>query len=345
MDICVSVIVPIYNVKKYINRGIENLLAQTYENFEIILVDDGSTDGSLEICTEWASKDDRILTLHQKNQGSGSARNSGIEAARGKYIYFFDVDDEIDENLLSYNVEVIEQQKVDMIIFGYTNVEQKYNSETVVSFPEIKINSNDDLKRVYVDLCVLKVNGFAWNKFYRKSFLDNNNLRFENQRIQQDEVFNLKVYKYLEKGFVSSKILYTYYVYDKGNTRSRFIPDRFDICKSVREHFETLRTFWNLKDSRFESYLNKRVYNGVMSCLLFNLTHPQCQWTKKQKQWEMKRSMGDRLTKLAFDYAEKEEPSFEQKLYRKACRDESLLEIIVYTRLFRLFRYLYRKII
>ena len=152
MDICVSVIVPIYNVKKYINRGIENLLAQTYENFEIILVDDGSTDGSLEICTEWASKDDRILTLHQKNQGSGSARNSGIEAARGKYIYFFDVDDEIDENLLSYNVEVIEQQKVDMIIFGYTNVEQKYNSETVVSFPEIKINSNDDLKRMWISV-------------------------------------------------------------------------------------------------------------------------------------------------------------------------------------------------
>lgn len=341
----VSVVTGIYNVAKFLPNGLYYILNQTYKNIEVILVDDGSTDSSGLICDNVAREDCRVKVIHKRNGGLGSARNSGIEAARGKYIYFFDVDDEIDENLLSYNVEVIEQQKVDMIIFGYTNVEQKYNSETVVSFPEIKINSNDDLKRVYVDLCVLKVNGFAWNKFYRKSFLDNNNLRFENQRIQQDEVFNLKVYKYLEKGFVSSKILYTYYVYDKGNTRSRFIPDRFDICKSVREHFENLRTFWNLKDSRFESYLNKRFYNGVMSCLLFNLTHPQCQWTKKQKQREMKRIMGDRLTKLAFDYAEKEEPSFEQKLYRKACRDESLLEIIVYTRLFRLFRYLYRKII
>ena len=101
MDICVSVIVPIYNVKKYINRGIENLLAQTYENFEIILVDAGSTDGSLEICTDWASQDDRMLAVHQKNQGSGGAGNSGIEAARGKERELFDVDEEIDEKLLS----------------------------------------------------------------------------------------------------------------------------------------------------------------------------------------------------------------------------------------------------
>ena len=89
----------------------------------------------------------------------------------------------------------------------------------------------------FVDLFVLNMNGFPWNKFYRKSFLNKYGIKYENQRIQQDEVFNLKVYKRLEKAFISSEILYTYYIYSNGNTRSRFIYDRFDIYKSVRQHF------------------------------------------------------------------------------------------------------------
>lgn len=330
----VSVIIPIYNVRKFIERGLNNVLAQTYQDFEILLSDDGSTDGSYEECQKWVLKDSRIRVLHQENKGAGAARNHGINEAKGKFIYFFDIDDEIKPNLLEYCVEKMDEKNVDFICFGYENVETTYNSKVTVSFPETHITSNIDLRDLYVDQFVMKVNGFPWNKFYRKSFLDKHYLRYEDQRIQQDEVFNLKCYRCLEKAYLSPEVLYTYYVYEKGNTRSRFIPDRFDIYKSVREHFEALKSFWNLKDARFDDYLNNRFYISVMQCILFNLTHPQCTWTKQQKKDEMNRIMNDPMTLQSFVYAENNIRAIEQCLYRKACRDKSLFLIFFYVRLF-----------
>ncbi len=337
-DIEVSVIVPIYNVEGFIDRGIKNLLAQTYRKFEIILVDDGSTDGSLDKCNEWAQKDERIKVLHQDNQGSGGARNKGIDNAAGKYIYFFDIDDEISQELLERNVEKMVSYDVDFLLFGYKCVETEYPIECTVSFPSRLICSNDELKNCFMDLVVFKMNGFPWNKFYRKSFLDKHNLRFENQRIQQDEVFNLKVYQYLDKAYISSDVLYTYYIYYKGNTRSNFIPDRFDIYKSVRKHFEDLKSHWKFDDKRLDDYLNRRFYHDVINCMMFNLTHPRCNFSKKQVDEEMDRIMGDPLTEEAFEYAKNNEKGIEQKLYRTVCRNKSMLQIKICVSVFSFLR-------
>lgn len=330
----ISVIIPIYNVRRFIERGLTNVLNQTYQDYEILLSDDGSTDGSYEECQKWALKDSRIRVLHQENKGAGAARNHGINEAKGEFIYFFDIDDEIRPNLLEYCVRTMNEKEVDFICFGYENVETTYNSKVIVDFPETHITSNSDLRDLFVDQFVMKVNGFPWNKFYRKSFLDEHNLRYEDQRIQQDEVFNLKCYRYLEKAYLSPEVLYTYFVYEKGNTRSRFIPDRFDIYKSVREHFESLKSFWNLRDSHFDDYLNKRFYTSVMQCMLFNLTHPLCSWTTQQKKDELNRIMSDPLTLQSFLYAENNVPGLEHRLYRKACRNQSLFQIKLYTSLF-----------
>lgn len=333
----VSVIIPIYNVRRFIERGLKNVFAQSCQDFEILLSDDGSTDGSYEECQEWALKDSRIRVLHQENKGAGAARNHGIEEARGEFIYFFDIDDEICPNLLEYCVKIMNEKDVDFICFGYDNVETTFKSKMTVSFPETLITSNLELKNLYVDQFVMKVNGFPWNKFYRKTFLDKHNLRYEDQRIQQDEVFNLKCYRYLERAFLSPEVLYTYYVYEKGNTRSRFIPDRFDIYKSVRKHFEELKDFWSLNDIRFNDYLEKRFYTSVMQCMSFNLTHPNCKWTKQQKKDEIERIMSDPLTIQSFKYADTHERGLEQRLYRKACRNQSLFQIKLYTSLFDMF--------
>lgn len=340
-NIVVSVIVPIYNVKGFINRGINQLLNQSYQNFEIILVDDGSTDGSLEECKLWEQKESRVIVLHQQNQGAGSARNLGIEHSEGSYIYFFDIDDEISPRLLEYNVQMMETHSADMIVFGYKSIDTIYKSEVIIDFPQIQVNSNEQLRDIYVDEFVLKVNGFPWNKFYRKAFLDKYNLRFENQRIQQDEVFNMLCYRHVEKMFVSPEVLYYYYVYDKGNTRSRFIADRFDIYKSVRKHFEDLKLYWKLVDKRLDDYLCKRFYDSVMSCMLFNLTHPRCTFTKQQKRDEMERIMSDPLTIEAFVYADNNNFGVEHFLYRFACRNKSLWQIVFLISLFKLLRKVY----
>lgn len=323
----VSVIIPIYNVCSFIGHGLQQILDQSYKDFEVILVDDGSTDNSYEECLLWSRKDKRIRVLHQQNRGAGGARNLGLEQAKGEYIYFFDIDDEISCDLLNYNVAIMRQMDVDMVVFGYKNVETTFKSQTDVSFPEIEISSNEQLRDVYVDEFIMKVNGFPWNKFYKKAFLDKNNLRFENQRIQQDEVFNMLCYRYVRKMYISPKILYTYYIYEKGNTRSRFIADRFEIYKSVRQHFELLKTFWNLADKRLDDYLNNRFYSSVLQCMLFNLQHPDCPWTNEEKRLEMERIMSDPYTMEAFAYAKRHNSGLEQKLYIYACENKSLWQI------------------
>lgn len=344
MEKVVSVIVPIYNVKGFIEKGIGQLQNQTYKDFEIILVDDGSTDGGYEECKKWEKEDHRIIVLHQQNKGAGGARNLGIENAKGKYIYFYDIDDEISPQLLEYNVQMMENLSVEMIVFGYKSIDVTYKTEVSVAFSENHIENNLQLRDVYVDEFVLKLNGFPWNKFYRKSFLDKHKLRFEDQRIQQDEVFNMLCYQRVEKMFISSEVLYDYYVYQKGNTRSRYIPDRFDIYKSVRQHFENLKAFWNLNDKRLDDYLNKRFYDSVMSCMLFNLTHTNCPLSLKQKKEEMERIMTDSLTIQAFDYADKAQLGLEQYLYRLACRHQSLWQVYFWVCLFTILRTIYLKI-
>lgn len=330
----VSVIVPVYNVQPFLERGLQCVLAQTYTDFELILSDDGSTDSSLALCRQWAEQDCRIRVIHQPNRGAGAARNHGLEEAKGDYIYFFDIDDQMSPNLLEYCVKTMEERDVDLICFGYNNVETTYRSSVTVTFPETLIESNEALRQLFVDQFVMKENGFPWNKFYRKSFLDTHGIRYEDQRIQQDEVFNLKCYRHLQRAYLSPEVLYTYYVYEKGNTRSRFIPDRFDIYKSVHGHFEALRAEWPLDDARLIDFLDNYFYDGVLQCIFFNLTHPECPWTRAQKQEELERIMSDELTLRSFDYAESHQTSLEQRLKRGACRRGNLGLVGFYAALF-----------
>lgn len=338
MDKLVSVIIPIYNVKEFIDRGIRQILSQTYQNIEILFVDDGSTDGGYEVCQRWASLNDKIRVLHQQNKGSGSARNLGLDYAKGSYIYFFDIDDELSPNLLEYNVGMMHQLSVDVIVFGYNSIDVDYKTQVSVTFQQAQIETNFQLRDVFVDQFVLKVNGFVWNKFYNKEFLDRHHLRFEDQRIQQDEVFNILCYQHIEKMFISSEVLYTYYVYNKGNTRSYYIPGRFDIYKSVRKHFENLKSIWRLNDKRLDDYLKKRFYEGVLSCILFNLLHIDCPLSQKQKKEVLNTIMSDSYTIEAFEYAGGVNSGLEQRLYRNACNKQSLWQIGFWVGLFSFLR-------
>ncbi len=330
----VSIIVAIYNVSAFIERGIHNVLAQTYRDFELILIDDGSTDCSYDICRQWAAKDPRIKVIHQENKGLGAARNHGQEVAQGDYIYFFDFDDEISPRLLDYCVKTIEDKGVDLVCFGYNNVETTYRSTVTVTFPETTIRSNKELRDIFTEQFALKANGFQWNKFYRKAFLDKYKIRCENQRIEQDEVFNLKCYRHLEKAFLSPEVLYTYYIYEKGNNRAHFIPDRFDIYKSIRGHFEELKAFWMLDDARLNNCLDGRFYENVIKCMTYNLLHPECPWSRQEKLAEMDRILADPLTRQAFRYAQTHETGLEQRLLRGACTRKNLPLIRFYYRIF-----------
>ena len=120
----VSVVVPIYNVERYLSRCVESIINQTYTNLEIILVDDGSTDQCPEICEEWRSKDSRIKVIHKENAGLGMARNTGIENAKGDYICFFDSDDYVDHKTIEVAISEAKKTNADVVAFGLSDVDE-----------------------------------------------------------------------------------------------------------------------------------------------------------------------------------------------------------------------------
>ena len=116
----VSIVIPIYNVEKYLNECVDSVIVQTYHDLEIILVDDGSTDNSGKLCDEYKKIDDRIKVIHQKNGGLSAARNTGMDSAIGEYLYFLDSDDYIEPQTVERLVDTIEQEKADIVLFdGY----------------------------------------------------------------------------------------------------------------------------------------------------------------------------------------------------------------------------------
>lgn len=201
----ISVIVPVYNVEKYLNKCIKSILNQTYSNLEIILVDDGSTDSSNKICQDWAKIDKRIILIKQKNQGAGKARNTALDIATGDFIAFVDSDDYINEFMFEEMLNLVNDD-IDIVECDYVNVKNNYNF--------LKSDSNCSQK-TYTNLEAMKEHilesnfkQVIWNKVYRKSTIGD--VRFpENSKID-DEFFTYKVIGNANKLVHINKILYAY---------------------------------------------------------------------------------------------------------------------------------------
>lgn len=285
----VSIIICLYNVASFLQKKkLTCILQQTYRNLEVILVDDGSTDNTYLLCEELKKSDQRIRLVRKANGGLGSARNAGLDEAQGDYVWFYDVDDDADTRLVEKNIYWMETYGSDVNIFGYHCITPHLHLSEEVRFEEREIHDNKTLKSIFVNelLFVPNGNGFAWNKFYRRSFIEKYGFRFGNQQIQQDEGFNLQFYPLLNNVYISSELLYTYYIYNSGNNRSRYISNRINIYISVYNQFQSFITAWGIQDKRLEEYTNKRLYSGIAISLTYNLFHPNSKKTYKEKKTE-----------------------------------------------------------
>lgn len=268
-----SVIIPIFNVARYFERGLTSLMSQNFTDFEVILVDDGSTDDSGKLCDEAAARYDNVTVIHCKNGGSGPARNIGMAKANGEYIMFFDIDDVIHSDALSIIAKHLSERAVDLLMFSYREIDADNGHATDLKFAPAQLYSNAEVREAYIpEMCGMKFNnGFVWNKAYRRKFLSDNKLTFKPLRIQQDEVFNLELYPKVASAIIIDSVLYDYYVYSNGNTRSRYIPDRLEIYRSIHKHFNTLIDVWGLNDINFQLYVEKRFIISFMEYLRCNI--------------------------------------------------------------------------
>lgn len=295
MEPLVTVAIAAYNVEKYLNTGIQYILDQTYKNIEIILVDDGSTDATPKLCDILAEKDSRIHVFHKENGGLGSARNVGIDQAKGKYLYFFDVDDSLEKDFIADSVKIAEEKKVDLIIFSYWAKFSDEITEEEIKIQEQEIHSNEELKKIYIqELLWLKHgNGFAWNKFYNISFLKKYKFHFGNQRIQQDEPFNMQLYPKLENVYLCSRAYYHYVLYVNSNAGSRYILNKENVIKDVYSKFMKFYRTWNIDDEKVLEYIRTRFVKGMFGVITGNYYHPQCSFSNRERRKKIQEIFSD----------------------------------------------------
>lgn len=270
----VSIIVPVYKVEPYIHRCIDSILSQTYDDFELILVDDGSPDNCGVICDEYAAKDSRIHVIHQENGGLSAARNAGLDVADGRYIYFLDSDDEIKPTLFETVLPYMENG-YDMAVFNYDRKEQGGNitpafGHTLGSFD---IRDEDARKEfILAQLLTAKIGWEACFRMYSREIIERYHLRFaDNRRIFAEDLYFSLCYCAHARRIVSiPDSLYFYTIREEsimGQERTNPNLDRMiELTKAVRQHFEQWDdckplldcfpvVFYLILSGRFESIL------------------------------------------------------------------------------------------
>lgn len=266
----ISVIVPIYNVERYLPKLIDSIIAQSFDDFELLLIDDGSKDNSGKICDDYEKKDPRIKVFHKENGGVDSARNYGIELSQGEFLYFADGDDELMPNCLMTLYKGMSGPDIELSIGSYY-----YRSNGVIS-NSVSVEEEDHLwgrDDIMLELLHAKYYslGFACINLFRKSIIMENNLRFH-KGILEDRLF-LASYICCLKGkvFHTTKPIYIYNLgigvmsqiskNSKLDLRNKIIFDRqCAIYRLVKEQNFSKRTNWWARHVMINSYVHKKKY-------------------------------------------------------------------------------------
>lgn len=233
-DILLSIVIPVYNVERFLVKCVNSVLEQKEINFEIILVNDGSTDNCKGICEEYARNDDRITLLNKVNGGLSDARNFGLNHVKGKYVWFIDSDDYI--NLDSFRIieNILEMAPIDILLFNYQEVYNKKNIPILKFKEESEIFGRDSIISKYKGIGIQ-----AWTQIYLVSFLKDNNLSFLKKSLYEDVLFNTKVYALNPRIKVINSVLYNY-LQREGSIMNRI--------KSIK-NLESLINIFNLYSS------------------------------------------------------------------------------------------------
>ncbi|WP_158097256.1 glycosyltransferase [Massilimicrobiota sp. An105] len=239
----ISVIVPIYNVEKYLDRCIESLINQNYNNLEIILINDGSSDSSKNICLNWKNKSSKIKYIEKTNGGLSSARNAGLDVADGKYILFVDSDDYIEKDAINTLINNIGEY--DWLIFNYNEIRLSRMIKKS-QFPEGTYNISDFNEKLnYMLNCFFnRKHGWeAWNRLYKRSIIEDNKLRFYDNKIifAEDIEFNLRYLYYCNDIKIIKDTLYNYII-------------RGDSIMGKNRYTNKLNEFTNLSKNIFNFY-------------------------------------------------------------------------------------------
>ncbi len=340
--ILISVIVPVYNVEKYIDKCLNSIMKQSYKNIEIILVDDGSTDKSGKICEEYAKLDNRIKVVHKKNEGLGLARNSGLEISSGKYIAFIDSDDFISENMIEKLVEEILNYNVDTVYCGFY---EYYDSNLLLPKPCYYSNKIFEKEEITSKI-LLEMIGTApkekkdslvsmsvWHALYSTEIIKKNLIKFPSEReyISEDIVFDILYLKNAKKIKFIEDCLYFYRCNNSNSLTHKYKKDEFLMHKKVVDKL-------NYELSKFmkkEKYINRtdRYLLGRLRTCIKKIVN----YGKTNKNFEVKSEIMKLVSLKCVDeclkrYPYRENP-IQQKIFNYALKYKKIHIIIILIRI------------
>lgn len=283
----ISVIIPVYNVGDYIVRAVSSLENQKFDDFEVLLVNDGSTDNSQEICEQLERRYDNVTLINQENQGSGYARNAGLDRAKGDYIYFADPDDYLTGEFFKA-VEANTTQQEDMVVFGYID---EYESKGQIEEQRIQhVMENYLKKNAFRQKFPQLFNEGAlytlWNKVYRRDFLEAHHIRFTNAPMGQDVRFNYDVYAEVKTVRFVDHAYYHYVINRADSSTNRYRSNRLKL------QLEELALLEKLIQS-FEISGDSMLLNEKSRFLKGNVNHVVLSNLPREKRYSLMREIVD----------------------------------------------------
>lgn len=282
-----SIIITVYNVEKYLERAVNSIIKQTYENFEVLLVDDKSTDASLAVCAAFQNKDKRVkLVSLGENSGPGRARNAGLAQAQGEYILFIDGDDYVDLKLLSHIKSCLESNETEVAILGIVEHYEDSNglrrkSITILPHQTVFLASKEEVRNQV--LCLQKNTLFRYvcNKVYKRSVLQRNQLWFRDFNISGDVDFNIRVFAVINNLALLRFAGYHYVHRCSNSITSKYVPNYFAIHMGLLSDRERQFAAWHKQEEARPYLLEEFVRYTFLSLQM--TYYPQCDKRKSQQ--------------------------------------------------------------
>lgn len=293
----VSVVVPVYNSEVFLERCVNSILNQTYNNIEVILINDGSNDSSGEICDLLARQDKRVKVLHQPNSGVSTARNNGINKAKGKFIQFVDSDDYIEDIMTEILIKEMNKE-LDIVMCGYKRINIDTNGKEIITnsnvYKKSYINKKEFLEDFGVYFKDMYIN-FIWNKLYRADIIKDNDIYYDKSiGWGEDLIFNLSYLKYCDKISIIEDLFYNYVNYNDGSITSTFNKNLYSNQQSMYTNIRKFLIENNSYYGKNKDIIETRYTNRMISCIN-NLFHEDADYNTREIRTEINNIMGNEM--------------------------------------------------
>lgn len=303
-DIKITVIMPVYNVEQYIRSCIDSLIAQTFQDWELIAVDDGTPDKSGEICDEYAKTDSRISVIHKENGGAPSARNTAIPKAKGEYLYFMDSDDWAEPTMLEDMYKKAKETDAQLVVAGYYI--DTYYSDTEYytqeqSLPSKDFKSQKEFREYAYKMFDKNLLYTPWNKLFSTKYIMDNNIRFRNT-FWDDFPFNLDVVKDVERVALMEQKYYHFMRARADSETAKYRSDMYEKREEEHGWMLSLYEHWGINDLQSREMLYRRYIERVIGCIE-NVTNSACTLSSKEKNEQISKMINSETTRKALKYA------------------------------------------